>query len=43
MREAFALTNVVYSILTPGVVYDLQRRTVTDPGPTGPMQSFVPG
>jgi cyanophycinase len=32
-RQPFALTNVVYSILTPGVVYDLQRRTVIDPGP----------
>jgi cyanophycinase len=42
-RQPFALTNVVYSILTPGVVYDLQRRTVIDPGPTGPTQSIVPG
>lgn len=42
-RQPFALTNVVYSILTPGVVFDLQRRTVIDPGPTGPVRSIVPG
>lgn len=42
-REPFALTNVVYSVLTRGVVYDLERRTVIDPGPTGPARSIVPG
>jgi cyanophycinase len=42
-RQPFALTNVVYSILTPGVVYDLQLRTVIDPGPTGPLPGIVPG
>lgn len=42
-RQPFALTNVVYSILTPGVVYDLQSRTVIDPGPTNPLRSIVPG
>ena len=42
-RQPFALTNVVYSILTPGVVYDLQTRAVIDPGPTGPLRSIVPG
>ncbi len=41
-REPFALTNVVYSVLTPGVIYDLQSRSVIDPGPTGPAQSIVP-
>jgi cyanophycinase len=41
-RQPFALTNVAYSVLTPGVVYDLQRRTVIDPGPTGPPASIVP-
>lgn len=41
-RQPFALTNVVYSVLTPGVVYDLHRRTVVDPGPTGPARSIVP-
>ncbi|MDT8369854.1 MAG: cyanophycinase [Longimicrobiales bacterium] len=42
-QEPFALTNVAYSILTPGVVYDLESRTVIDPGPIGPVQSIVPG
>lgn len=40
--ESFALTNVAYSVLTPGVVYDLQRRCVIDPGPRGPAKSIVP-
>lgn len=38
--DPFALTNVLYSILTPGVVYDLKRRTVIDPGPTGPKRAL---
>jgi cyanophycinase len=38
----FALTNVLYSVLTPGVVYDLKRRTVIDPGPTAPHESIFP-
>ena len=38
----FALTNVIYSILTPGMVYDLKRRTVVDPGPTAPPKSIIP-
>jgi len=38
----FALTNVLYSVLTAGVVYDLKRRTVIDPGPTAPPQSMIP-
>ena len=37
----FALSNVFYSVLTPGVVYDLKRRTVVDPGPTAPLKSMV--
>ena len=41
-RNPFALTNVVYSVLTPGVVYDLKRRTVIDPGPVAPPKSIVP-
>lgn len=38
----FALTNVRYSVLTPGVVYDLKRRTVVDPGPLAPPKSMLP-
>ena len=41
-RSSFALTNVLYSILTPGMVYDLKRRTVVDPGPIAPPRSVVP-
>ena len=41
-REAFALTNVCYSVLTPGVVYDLKLRTVVDPGPIAPPKSLLP-
>lgn len=41
-RDPFALTNVLYSILTPGVVYDLKRRTVVDAGPIAPPKSMVP-
>ncbi len=40
--KPFALTNVSYSVLTAGVVYDLKRRTVIDPGPTAPPKSIVP-
>ena len=41
-REPFALTNVLYSVLTPGVVYDLKRRAVVDAGPIAPPKSMVP-
>ena len=41
-RKPFALTNVIYSVLTPGVVYDLKHRTVIDPGPIAPPKSIVP-
>lgn len=41
-RQPFALTNVVYSVLTRGVVFDLQRRAVVDPGPTAPAKSILP-
>ena len=37
----FALSNVLYSVLTPGVVYDLERRKVVDPGPIAPLKSMV--
>lgn len=39
----FALTNVIYSVLTPGVVYDLKQRKVIDPGPLAPPPSLIPG
>lgn len=42
-RDPFALTNVLYSVLTPGVVYDLKNRSVVDPGPIAPPKSMVPG
>lgn len=38
----FALTDVKYSVLTPGVVYDIERRTVVNPGPLAPPRSMVP-
>ena len=41
-QEPFALTNVLYSILTPGMVYDLKRRAVVDPGPIAPPESMIP-
>lgn len=41
-RSPYALTNVLYSVLTPGVVYDLENRTVVDPGPIAPPKSMVP-
>jgi cyanophycinase len=41
-RQPFALTNVVYSVLTAGVVFDLQQRKVIDPGPIAPPKSMVP-
>jgi cyanophycinase len=41
-KHPFALTNVIYSVLTPGMVYDLKRRTVVDPGPIAPPESIVP-
>ena len=41
-RSPFALTNVLYSVLSPGVIYDLERRTVIDPGPIAPPKSVVP-
>ncbi|MFT5486058.1 MAG: cyanophycinase [Paracoccaceae bacterium] len=39
--DSFALTNVLYSLLTPGMVYDLKRRTVVDPGPLAPPKGIV--
>lgn len=39
--QSFGLTNVIYSLLTPGMVYDLKRRTVIDPGPIAPPKSIV--
>jgi cyanophycinase len=41
-RQPFALTNVVYSVLTAGVVFDLKRRKVIAPGPLAPPKSMVP-
>lgn len=38
----FVLTNVIYSVLTPGVVYDLKQRKVIDPGPIAPPPSLIP-
>ncbi|MFH2010257.1 MAG: cyanophycinase [bacterium] len=41
-RSPFAVTNMLYSVLTPGVVYDLKRRKVVDSGPVTPPQSLLP-
>jgi cyanophycinase len=41
-RKPFALTNVNYSVLTAGVVYDIQQRKVIDAGPIAPPDSIVP-
>ncbi len=41
-RQPFALTNVVYSVLTAGVVFDLKQRKVIEPGPIAPPKSMVP-
>jgi cyanophycinase len=41
-HKPFALTNVLYSVLTAGMVYDLKRRRVLDPGPAAPPQSMIP-
>ena len=41
-QQPFAVTNVLYSVLTPGVVYDLAERAVVDPGPAAPPESMVP-
>jgi cyanophycinase len=41
-KSSFALTNVLYSVLTPGVIFDLKLRKVVDPGPIGPPKSMVP-
>jgi cyanophycinase len=41
-RRPFALTNVIYSILSTGMIYDLKRRTVVDPGPIAPPKSMLP-
>ena len=38
----FGLTNVIYSLLTLGMVYDLKRRRVVDPGPITPPKSLIP-
>jgi cyanophycinase len=41
-HKPFALTNVLYSVLTAGMVYDLKRRRVLNPGPAAPPQSMIP-
>lgn len=41
-RQPFALTNVRYSMLTPGLVFDIKKRTVIDPGPIAPPKSMIP-
>lgn len=40
--KPFAHTNILYSVLTPGMVYDLKRRTVVDAGPEAPPKSVIP-
>jgi cyanophycinase len=40
-RKPFALTNMNYSLLTTGMVYDLKNRKVIDPGPIAPPKSLV--
>jgi cyanophycinase len=40
--KPFAVTNVLYSVLAPGMAFDLKRRTVVDPGPISPPKSVVP-
>jgi len=40
--KPFAMTNVLYSVLTQGVVYDIKSRTVVDPGPAAPVESTLP-
>lgn len=42
-HQPFALTNVRYSVLTAGMVYDLKQRKVMDPGPAAPPRSLIPG
>lgn len=32
---------MTYSVLTSGMVYDLKKRTVIDPGPIAPPKSIV--
>jgi cyanophycinase len=39
--QPFGLTNMIYSVLTHGMVYDLKRRTVVDPGPITPPKSIL--
>ncbi len=41
-QDPFTLTNVRYSVLTAGVVYDIAKRVVLDPGPTAPQGSIIP-
>ncbi len=41
-RKPFGVTNVVYSVLTQGMVYDLKTRRVIDPGPAAPPPSMLP-
>lgn len=41
-RKPFALTNMKYSLLTTGMVYDLKNRKVIFPGPIAPPKSLVP-
>lgn len=41
-RHPFGVANALYSVLTSGMVYDLKRRMVIDPGPIAPPKSMVP-
>ena len=40
--QPFAVTNVTYSVLTSGVVFDIEQRRVTDAGPTALPASTRP-
>jgi cyanophycinase len=40
--KPFTISNIAYSVLTPGVVFDLKNRCIIDPGPIGPAKSMVP-
>ncbi len=42
-RQPFGLSNVLYSVLSAGMVYDLVQRKVIDAGPTAPPKSLLPG
>jgi cyanophycinase len=40
-QDPFGLTNVRYSVLTSGMIYDLKKRMVIDPGPVSPIETLV--